>query len=125
MGRKWWWSWNRNDDSDDDLSTNQDRIDENQKQIDALEDTKGSAAWDDNYLNSEIEVRKERIDDLQDSRNSILESENESLREKLEEAESKCQDDSDDEYEDPYRDLWGSCVNTSMDPTSFVNKQMC
>ena len=100
MGRKWRLSWNRNDDSDDDLSTNQDRIDENQRQIDALEDTKGSAAWDDNDLNSEIEVRKERIDDLQDSRNNILESENESLREKLEEAESKCQDDSDEETEE-------------------------
>ena len=105
MGRKWRWSWNQNDDSDDDLSTNQDRIDENQRQIDALEDTKGSAAWDDRYLNSEIEVRKERIDDLKDSRNSILESENESLKEELEEAKSKCQDDSDGEYEDPYRDL--------------------
>ena len=105
MGRKWRWSWNRNDDSDDDLSTNQDRIDENQRQIDALEDTKGSPAWDDNHLNSEIEVRKERIDDLKDSRNSILESENESLKEELEEAKSKCQDDSDGEYEDPYRDL--------------------
>ena len=100
MGRKWRLSWNRNDDSDDDLSTNQDRIDENQRQIDALEDTKGSAAWDDNDLNSEIEERKERIDDLQDSRNNILESENESLREKLEEAESKCQDDSDEETEE-------------------------
>ena len=89
----------KKNDVGDDLSTNQDRIDENQRQIDALEDTKGSAAWDDNDLNSEIEVRKERIDDLKDSRNSILESENESLKEELEEAKSKCQDDSDDEFD--------------------------
>ena len=104
MGRKGWF-WNRNDDSDDDLSTNQDRIDENQRQIDALEDTKGSAAWDDRYLNSEIEQRKDRIEHLRDRRDDIYESENESLKEQLAEARSKCKDDSDDEYEDPYRDL--------------------
>ena len=104
MGRKRWF-WNRNDDSDDDLSTNQDRIDENQRQIDALEDTKGSAAWDDRDLNSEIEQRKDRIEYLRDRRDDIYESENESLREELKEAKSKCQDDSDGDYEDPYRDL--------------------
>ena len=99
MGRKRWF-WNRNDDSDDDLSTNQDRIDENQSQIDALEDTKGSAAWDNHYLNSEIEQRKDRIEHLQDRRADIYESENESLREKIEELESKCQDDPDEETEE-------------------------
>ena len=92
--------WNRNDNSDDDLSQNQDRIDENQRQIDELENAKGSAAWDDNYLNSEIEARKERINDLRDSRDSIHESENESLREKTEELESECQDDPDEETEE-------------------------
>ena len=99
MGRKRWF-WNRNDDSDDDLSTNQDRIDENQRQIDALEDTKGSAAWGDRYLNSEIEQRKDRIEHLRDRRDDIYESENESLREKIEELESKCQDDPDEETEE-------------------------
>ena len=99
MGRKGWF-WNRNDDSDDDLSTNQDRIDENQRQIDALEDTKGSAAWDDRYLNSEIEERKDRIEHLRDRRDDIYESENESLKEKIDELESKCQDDPDEETEE-------------------------
>ena len=99
MGRKRWF-WNRNDDSDDDLSTNQDRIDENQRQIDALEDTKGSAAWDDRYLNSEIEERKDRIEHLRDRRDDIYESENESLKEKIDELESKCQDDPDEETEE-------------------------
>ena len=99
MGRKRWF-WNRNDDSDDDLSTNQDRIDENQRQINALEDTKGSAAWDDRYLNSEIEERKDRIEHLRDRRDDIYESENESLKEKIDELESKCQDDPDEETEE-------------------------
>ena len=99
MGRKRWF-WNRNDDSDDDLSTNQDRIDENQRQIDALEDTKGSAAWDDRYLNSEIEQRKDRIEHLRDRRDDIYESENESLKEKIDELESKCQDDPEEETEE-------------------------